>query len=128
MAAYFLIFILQLIGISLHVLQKVLALDKLAPDDSLGEVFSLFWKSDRITVFISCAMLALNLVGHYIIEDYGQGLIAYINSYKYLSYDLLAFALAFVLGYLGQRKIYQWLGKAEGILDKQAEKLEKIAQ
>jgi hypothetical protein len=110
---YLLIIILQLIGIGFHVAQKVLTLDKLSPNDSLKEVLALFWKSDRITVFISALVLALNLVAHYIIGEYAP---ESFTAWEY--YDLSSFTLALLLGYFGQRKIYEWFGKAEGFLDK----------
>jgi len=113
MEAYLIITILQVIGIGLNVLQKVLALDKLAPDDSLKDVFVLFWKNDRITVLISGFVLALNLVAHYVIGEYGP---ESITGYEY--YDLISFGIALLLGYIGQRKIYEWLGKAEQAIDK----------
>lgn len=112
MKEYLLIIALELAGISLHVLQKVLELDKKSPDDSLSEVFGLFWKSDRITVFISFVVLFLNVIGHYIIEEYGPEA---ITNHEY--YDLTSFAVALILGYAGQRLIYKWLGKAEAKLE-----------
>lgn len=115
---YILIIILQLIGIGLHVMQKVLALDKLSPDDSLGDVFKLFWKADRITVFISGLVLALNLVAHFIVREYGPDS---ITEWEY--YDMFSFGVALLLGYIGQRKIYDWLGKAESALDRKVNAL-----
>ena len=123
---YLLIIILQLLGIGFHVGQKVLILDKLSPDDTLTDVFRLFWRSDRITVFISGLVLIFNIVAHYIVGVYGEPLVTYINSFEYLNYDLCAFALAFSLGYCGQRLVYKWLGRAEIFLDKQIEEKIKV--
>lgn len=109
---YLLITILQLIGIGLHVAQKILALDKLSPDDSFREVFILFWKSDRVTMFVSALVLSFNLVAHYIIEIYAH------NITQLQNYALWSFGVAFILGYAGQRLIYNYLGKAEKFLDK----------
>lgn len=113
---YLLIVILELLGIGFHAGQKVLELDKKSPDDSLSDVFSLFWESDRITILISGLVLALNVVGHYIMEEYAP---AHITQWEY--YDLSSFALALLLGYFGQRKIYQLFGKAETFIDNQVQ-------
>jgi len=104
---YALIFILQLLGIGFHVGEKVLELDKLSPDDSLGDVLKLFWKSDKITLFISGLIIGLNEVGHYIVHVYAP---KSVTEWQY--FDLVMFALALVLGYAGQRLVYGALGKA----------------
>jgi hypothetical protein len=113
---YILILALELIGIGFHIFQKVFELDKKSPDDSLGEVFGMFWKSDRITVFISGLIVVLNLIGHFIIEIAAP---KWITAWEY--YDLSSYGIALMLGYLGQRKIYQWFGKAETFLDQKIE-------
>lgn len=110
---YFWIFILQLIGIGFHVGQKIYELDKLSPDDSLEDVFNIFWKSDRVTVFISVVILAFNLSVHSIMHDYGP---KSILDYEY--YHLISFAIALVLGYAGQRIVYGALGKAVDFAEK----------
>lgn len=109
---YLIISILQLIGISLHVLQKVLELDKKFENDTLGSVFAMFWKTDRVTLIISFVILCLNLVVHYIIEDYAPQLREIDN------WVLYGFGLALLLGYAGQRLVYKYLGKAEEVLNK----------
>jgi hypothetical protein len=112
---YALITILELIGIGLHVGQKVHELDGKFENDTLKQVFGQFWNSDRVTVFISGLVLLLNLVVHYIIEVYAPS----IRDMKY--YDLYSFGIALVLGYAGQRLIYKYLGKAEEVLNKKVE-------
>src|SRR5688572_14317139 len=67
---FVLICILQFLGIGLGILQKVFELDKKSPDDTLNEVFSMYWATDRIPVFISAFILVLNLVVHLIIVVY----------------------------------------------------------
>lgn len=109
---YLLIIILQLLGVGFHVGQKVKELDAKFSDDSLSDVMKEFWKQDRITLFLSVFVLASNLVAHFIVENYAPGIRA-IDSYA-----LYSFALAFVLGYAGQRLIYKSLGKAEEALNK----------
>lgn len=116
---YALITILELLGIGFCVAQKVLELDKKSPDDSLHDVFLLFWKSDRITILISALILILNVVAHFIIENYAPKSIV---GYEY--YALISFAIALVLGYGGQKIIYNALGKAGALIDKKvADKL-----
>lgn len=110
---YALIFVLQLLGIGFHVGQKVLELDKLKPDDSLADVFKLFWKEDKITTFISGLILILNEVLYLILLDYGPDSLV-----KYEYFDLIFFALSLVLGYSGQRIIYGALGKAVSFAEK----------
>jgi len=104
---YIIIIILQLLGIGFHVGQKVLELDKLSPDDSLGDVFKLFWKTDKITILISGLILIMFVIGHYVVHNYTPKTIA---SYEYL--DLITFVAALVFGYGGQGIIYRALGKS----------------
>lgn len=118
---YALIFILELIGIGLYVGQIVIELDKKSPDDSKLDVLKLFWKLDGFTLFISVIILVANEVFHLIMETYGQKAIAYVDSLPFLNYHLVSFLIAFGLGYFGQRKVYQWLGKAEVFIDKKIE-------
>lgn len=112
---YILIIILQFVGIGLHVAQKCLELDKVCPNDTLGDVFSMFWKRDKITLFISGFVLILNLAAHYIVEVYTPE----VTVMKY--YPLYSFGIALVFGYAGQRVIYKYLGSAEKFLDTKIE-------
>lgn len=115
---YFLIFSLQLIGIGFHVAQKVKALDAKYPEKSIREVFNTFLDQDWVTLGISGLIIVLDLLVHFILDKYTPDLRKGLNYYV-----LYAFAIALVLGYGGQRLIYKYLGKAEEILDKQADKL-----
>jgi hypothetical protein len=111
---YSLILILQLLGIGFHVGQKVLELDKLTPDDSLSDVFKIFWREDKITVLISVVLiLPLNEVLYFILLDYGPDSIVL---YEY--FDLIFFAVSLILGYSGQRLVYGALGKAVSYAEK----------
>ncbi len=109
---YILIFILQAIGIALSVTQKVTVLDKKYPDLSKKQIFSVFLDEDWTTLLGSSIVLALNLVAHYIVENYTD----FIENIDH--YDLYSFGIALILGYAGQRLIYKWLGSAEQALDK----------
>jgi hypothetical protein len=115
---YFLIFSLQLIGIGFHVAQKIKALDAKFPEMSIREIFNTFLDQDWVTLFISALIIVLDLMVHFILDRYTPDLIKGINYYV-----LYAFGIALVLGYAGQRLIYKYLGKAEEILDQQADKL-----
>jgi hypothetical protein len=103
---YVLIIVLQLLGFGLHVGQTIMKLDALKPDDTLGQVFGEFWKTDRITVLISAVILLLCLVVHYIVGEYTD----LHDTVEY--YELKSFGVSFVLGYAGQFLIYLALGKA----------------
>ena len=117
---YLIVFVLQGIGISLSAAQKMLELDKKFPDDKLSDVINLFLREDRITLFISGLILIFNLVAHFIIDFYTE--LPLTVGY----YPLLAFGVSFVLGYAGQRIIYKYLGKAESLLLKKADKLDNV--
>ena len=115
---YFLIFSLQLIGIGFHVAQKVKALDAKYPEKSIREIFNTFLDQDWVTLFISALIIVLDLMVHFILDTYTPDIRKGVNYYV-----LYAFGIALFLGYAGQRLIYKYLGKAEEILDKQADKL-----
>ena len=112
---YLIIIALQLIGCGLHVCQKVFELDKKFEDDTLSDVFRTFLRTDRVTLIISFLVLMLNLLAHFIIEVYAPQLRQIEN------WVLYGFALAFILGYAGQRLIYKYLGRAEEVLNKKVE-------
>ena len=109
---YLIVFALQVIGIGLHVMQKVAAFDRQYPEKKMREIFITFWEEDWNTVFISALVMCLNLVVHFIIARYAPAL-TLVNYYH-----LYAFGGAFVMGYAGQRLIYNYLGTAEKFLDK----------
>lgn len=121
---FFLILILQSIGISFGVLQKVLELDKKSPDDSLSDVFSMFWKTDRVTVLISSLVLSLQLVAHLIFLVFAPSVreisvvIPVSNWITFfpdipINYLVVSFFGAFLLGFFGQKFVYKVLGKFE---------------
>jgi hypothetical protein len=111
---YLLIIALQLIGISLHIMQKIGELDDKHPTKPLSEIRIIFWREDYNTVIVSGIVLLLNLIVHYILSAYST-----ISTVKH--YHLWAFGFAFVLGYAGQRLIYRYLGTAEKYLNKKVE-------
>ena len=117
---YVLILILQIIGCSLHVLQKVKELDKKFPDDTLAEVFDTFLKSDRITLIISGVIALGNLVAHYIVATYYPESVNWIVTVPVVGwqvpYIIAGFITALALGYFGQVLFYALFGKAEKVL------------
>lgn len=117
---YAIVFILQALGISLSATQKMLELDRKFPDDKLSDVINLFLREDRITLMISGIILIFNLVAHYIVDSYTDLPLVVDN------YPLWAFGISFVLGYAGQRIVYKYLGKAEGLLMRKADKLDNV--
>lgn len=102
-------------------------MDNKFPDDTLREVFDTFLQSDRVTLIVSAVVLLLNLLVHFIIDFYAPEIretsihIPFIDIS--VSYIIASFILAFVLGYAGQRLVYKWLGKAEGVLNQKMDRL-----
>jgi hypothetical protein len=109
---YLFIFIFQVLGVAFHVMQKIIKLD----DDHKGitrrQVFALFFDEDWDTLAVSGLIFLLHLAVHYVIDTYTPDFRAGINFYI-----LYVFASAFMLGYLGQRAVYRWLGSAEKRID-----------
>jgi len=110
---HFLIFVIQILGIGFNAWQKVLVLDKLYPDDTLEDVFKLFWKTDRITVFISLWIMAAYGLFYFVTLNYAP---PSVIGFEYL--DLSFFGGALVIGYGGQAIDYKALGKAVDIANK----------
>lgn len=121
---YVLILALQLIGIGLHVAQKINVIDKKFPAFSMKECIVTFFNEDWITLFVSALVLVLNLIVHYIVHEFSIESTDWVwSSYPIVNYYTLSFMIALLLGYLGQRKIYQWLGSAEKILDQKVQQI-----
>lgn len=110
--SYGLIILLQVCGILLHVLQKIIAFGNDNKGMKRSQIISIFWDEDWDTLCVSIVVLVINLAGHFIVGHYTK-----LDESEY--YPLFAFGTALLLGYIGQRKIYQYLGTAEEFLDKQ---------
>lgn len=117
---YALIFFIQFFGIGFHIGQKVLEFDKLLPDDSLGDVWRMFWKADKISVLISFFLILPSTeVLYFVLLNYAPKTMV---EWEYFALSYFGFAL--VLGYSGQRIIYNALGKASDMVEKKiADKL-----
>lgn len=113
---YLIITALQLLGISFHVMQKVIKIGDDHPEMKQREIFGIFFKEDWDTLTVSGLIIVADLLVHYIIDSYTPEFRAGINFYI-----LYAFGAAFMLGYLGQRMVYKWLGSAEKFIDKKVE-------
>lgn len=109
---YLLIFILQLLGIGFHVMQKIISIGSEFPEKSRSQVFSAFLYEDWDTLLVSWLVLITHLVAHYVVLNY-TALSTSLEQYSFWS-----FGLALLLGYAGQRLIYKYLGSAEDFLNK----------
>lgn len=107
---------LQVIGIGLHVMQKILALDKQYPELSRREIVNTFFENDMFTLWVSALVLSLNVIVHLVIHLFAPEIMLSIPYFL-----LWAFGAAFVLGYAGQRLIYKALGSTETFLNSKIE-------
>ena len=110
---YLIVFIMQMIGIGFHVGQKVVSLGNAYPDKSWKEILSALFVEDWDTMVISCLVIFLNEMIHFIINEYAGHITELPNFYLY------SFGTALLLGYAGQRLIYKFLGTAEKFLGDQ---------
>lgn len=117
---YVLITVCQIIGVGFQVLFKVIELDKISKDDTMWDVTKEFWKSDKFTIVLSGLIIFANLVIHFIVAEYTTLETSVPN------YALYNFGIALILGYGGQRIVYHYLGKAERVLTKKADKLDNL--
>lgn len=126
---YFLIIVLQLLGIGFHVMQKIITLGDKNPGKTRREILQIFGAEDWDTLIVSALVLFTDLTFHLAINYYTPALMNTSFAFPWLggftiSYLLVSFILAFFLGYAGQRIAYKYLGSAEKFLNKKAEKLE----
>lgn len=121
---FFLIFILQLLGVGFHVMQKIIAFGNTHPEKTKREIIAIFWKEDWDTLGVSALVLIVDIVMHLIITVYAPhmkeltltiplgSLITWLPDIV-ISYLIGSFLLAFFLGYAGQRLFYKILGSTE---------------
>lgn len=115
---YFLILVLELLGIIANAGQIIIGLDKEKDDDKFGDVAQSFWNKNRASVLVSLiVILPINLIGHYILANYST----YPSTIE--NYDLYSFALALVLGYCGQWLLYEVLNKMKEKAKQKADNL-----
>jgi hypothetical protein len=113
---YLIITTMQIIGISLSFIFKIKALDTKFPDFTKKQIFAVFWDEDWTTLLGSVIVLALNLVVHFIMAQYTPHIFELV--WLTIPYMVWSFGIALILGWGGQRLIYNWLGSAEKALDK----------
>lgn len=116
---YALIFILQLLGIGLSILQKITGLGDKFPNFDRKQIISTFFNEDWDTLIGSALVLILDLTVHFICNYYQ----APFTSHPY--YIFISFGLALLLGYAGQRIIYRVLGTSEKALNKKIDSIDK---
>lgn len=122
---YLIIFVLQLLGIGFHVVQKVNVLDKQHPEQTAKQIYAMFFENEWSSLSISVLVLVANLLSHGIIDHYFPAVrettIKIPLTELELPYLAASFIVALVLGYAGQRLAYKYLGKAEQYLSKKAD-------
>lgn len=121
---YFLSFILQLLGISFHVMQKIISLGDHDKTKSRSEIVSIFLAEDWDTLVVSGLVLVTCMTFHFAANYYYPDIMDNIVTVPLVDWDVpLVFLIlisSFVIGYAGQRLVYRWLGSAEKYLDKKA--------
>lgn len=110
---YLIIIAFQVLGIGFHVMQKIIKLGDERKSLTKKEIVDTFFSEDWDTLIVSVLIICGHLLTHYVIDEYTPSFRNDVNFYV-----LYAFGAAFMLGYLGQRMVYKWLGTAENKLDK----------
>jgi len=111
---YGLIILLQLLGISFHVMQKVISIGDKFANLTPSQIFGTFFKEDWDTLIVSALVLCVNVTFYFIVDYYK---VTYFTEWPY--FLPVGFGCAFFFGYAGQRLIYKYFGSAEKFLDKQ---------
>lgn len=114
---YLIITACEFVGIFFNVMENIIKQRNQNPKMGFKEVFKTFFSEDWDTLMLSGGIVVANLLIHLIIANYAVQL----TTGEY--YHLVAFGTALLLGYLGQRKLYGWLGTAESALDKKVNKI-----
>lgn len=118
---YFLALILQILGVSFHVMQKIISLGDSHKDKTRAEIFSIFLSEDWDTLGVSALVLITTLVFHFSANYYFTESMNKIVKVPLTSLEvpivILILIASFVIGYAGQRLVYKWLGSAEKYLN-----------
>jgi hypothetical protein len=123
---YFLIIVLQLLGIGFHVMQKIISMGDNHPEKTRGQIFDTFFREDWDTLMVSALVLFTDLTIHFIMNYYDPHLMNTSFAFPALwgftiSYRAVSFIIALFLGYAGQRVAYKLFGTAEKLLNKKIE-------
>lgn len=123
---YLFILTAQVIGILMHIGQKIISLDKQFPDKTAKEIRSLFFDNEWASLFVSGIIVLAHLFIHAVIAFYIPGsdsnVIAIPFTNVLVPWGLAGVLLAIVIGYSGQKIAYKYLGKAEQYLIDKADK------
>lgn len=121
---YFLSLVLQLLGISFHVMQKIVSLGDKHKEKTRSEIISIFLAEDWDSLFVSFLVLVTCMVFHFAANYYFPESMNKIVEIPILNIDvpivILILIASFVIGYAGQRLVYKYLGSAEKFLEKKA--------
>lgn len=109
MVEYLFIFVFQIIGILLSVIQVIVDLDSKNPGSGFKTCFTLFMKHDWDTLMRSGVILLLHLCVHGLFDYYEFTTVLLADPW----YGIVNAGFALLLGYGGQRIVYSALGKAE---------------
>lgn len=116
---YALTFILFILGVSFHVLQVTDRVKRKFPQYKMREVFDTYLFEEWNTLLRSAAVLCTYELFLFILAMSEANMPVWWEKY------LAVYALALILGYAGQRLAYKYLGTAEKILEKNAEKFDQ---
>lgn len=108
----------MIVGILFHVMQKIRILRDKFPQFNPNQVVKTFFGEEWDSLIISFLVWLVYEIWIYISMMHNLGLPMWYKLYA-------IYALALVLGYSGQRIAYKYLGTAERILEKRAEKLDQ---
>jgi hypothetical protein len=109
---YVLIFIFEILGISLNVMQNVIKIGDNHPTMNKKDIFAEIWNQDWDTLIVSLIIIVINLFVHYVLYYIDAPVI------KIEYYFLYSVVIALLVGYSGQRLAYKLLGSAEKAIDK----------
>jgi len=113
---YILLIAFGAIGISLSVLEQVIKFGDRFPGKKRTEIMAEYWNNEWDTFQLSLVIQALDILFHVSIHLFYPDL----RNQKIwvFNYQIIAFLAAVLIGYFGQKKVYQLLGKADKYFDK----------
>lgn len=118
---YFLIIVLEFCGVAFSMGQKIAELNKKTEEqDTIGAILHTYVRRDFVTIFLSGIIIIMNIVFHYVMELYGNGLALRVFG-DIATYKVFSMAFAFFLGWGGQAFFYRLLGKTELYLHKKVD-------
>jgi ABC-type Fe3+ transport system permease subunit len=129
---YLIIIAFQILGIGFHVSTKIIGIRSRNVGYKIKEVLQIFIDEDWNTLFMSGWVLLFDLLVHFVINyyapDFHKRLVSIplfiSNAVLIVPVVVLSFAVAFLLGYGGQRIIYKYLGTAEKFISNKADKIQ----